>query len=243
MGIESREMAMPESLQQLAENIWIFPRDRDASKVQPNVGVICTATQTVLIDSGNSPSHARRIQAALDAMQAPPVSHIIYTHHHWDHTFGACVFGAPVIAHDLCQELLTHLAEQLSKLQESAQHNPLAQAIEREDAFRYILPTTTFARTMTLPLDGLTLELEHVGGAHAADSIVVRIKERGVMFLGDCYYPPPAYQQSDKQKTNWSMLASFIKEPGFEIFVEGHSSPLKGAEFLKRLSISLMARI
>lgn len=234
---------MSESLQQLAENIWIFPRDRDANKVQPNVGAICTATQTVLIDSGNSPVHARRIQAALEAFQAPPVSHIIYTHHHWDHTFGACVFDAPVIAHVLCQELLTCSAEQLSKQRESRQHNPLAQAIEREEAFRYVLPTITFAHTMTLPLDGLTLELEHVGGAHAADSIVVRIKERGTMFLGDCYYPPPAYQQNGDQNTNWSMLASFIKEPGFEIFVEGHSNPLKGAAFLKRLSISLMARV
>ena len=84
---------MSDTLQQVASNIWIFPHDEDANRVQPNVGIIVAGKHTVLIDAGNSPRHARRIMIALDDIQAPAVSYLIYTHSHWDHVFGAMVFG------------------------------------------------------------------------------------------------------------------------------------------------------
>ena len=101
---------MTDEFQQIAERVWIFPRDPDNNKIQPNVGMICTPTQTILVDGGNSPRHARRIQTALAQLSAPPISYVIYTHHHWDHVFGASVFGAPAIAHDLCRKLLIEAA-------------------------------------------------------------------------------------------------------------------------------------
>src|SRR5215813_14470810 len=101
-----------DTLRQVAENVWIFPRDEDTNRVQPNVGIIVAGKHTILVDGGNSPRHARRIMIALDDIQAPAVSYVIYTHSHWDHVFGAMVFGAPAIGHELCRK---HLAEQASK--------------------------------------------------------------------------------------------------------------------------------
>ena len=83
---------MPDTLIQVAQNVWIFPRDEDPNRFQPNVGVIVGGGQTILVDGGNSPRHARRVLLALHDVNAPPVSYVIYTHSHWDHVFGTMVF-------------------------------------------------------------------------------------------------------------------------------------------------------
>ncbi|MFP3339793.1 hypothetical protein R0J91_17575, partial [Micrococcus sp. SIMBA_131] len=42
---------------------------------------------------------------------------------------------------------------------------------------------------LEIDLGGVTCVLQHVGGDHAADSVVVYIKEEKILFLGDCFYP------------------------------------------------------
>ena len=42
----------------------------------------------------------------------------------------------------------------------------------------------SFNHSLSLYFEDLTLELAHIGGRHASDSIIVRIPEEGVMFLG-----------------------------------------------------------
>ena len=91
-------------LRQISDHVWIFPPNKDRSKVQPLIGIICSNTQTVLVDAGNCPAHARRLLVALQEINAPPVSHVIYTHHHWDHTFGAQTYNVPVVAHAMCKK-------------------------------------------------------------------------------------------------------------------------------------------
>src|SRR5690606_14878150 len=86
---------MTEELQQISEHVWVYPHN--PNDTQPNVGVIVTEQHTVLIDAGNSPRHARRILGELWRINAPTVTHVIYTHYHWDHTFGAQIFGGLVI--------------------------------------------------------------------------------------------------------------------------------------------------
>jgi hypothetical protein len=103
---------MDDELIALAPNVWLLPcdDDADAGRVQPAVGIVCSATQTVLVDAGNGPAHARRIRAALDRIAAPPLRCVIYTHHHPDHVFGAQLFGVPAIAHELGRALVAELA-------------------------------------------------------------------------------------------------------------------------------------
>jgi glyoxylase-like metal-dependent hydrolase (beta-lactamase superfamily II) len=194
----------------------------------------------VLVDGGNSPRHSRRIIGALAEMNAPPISYVIYTHHHWDHAFGGNVFGAPSIAHESCRKLLIESAAKpwsYSYIQEEIRRNPLREvglmamgrAIEDWRGFRILIPTITFMHRMRLYLDGLTIELEHVGGRHASDSIVVRVGE--VLFTGDCYYPPPLHLRAPTDTLDYEMMKSLADESA-EIFIDGHGSPLSLAEFL-----------
>lgn len=227
---------MSDTLRQVAPSVWIFPRDEDPNRIQPNVGIIVAGKHTILVDGGNSPRHARRIMVALDDIQAPSVSHVIYTHSHWDHVFGAMVFGAPAIGHELTRKQLTETALKPwshSYLQEEIIRSPgreaglraLGRAIEDWRNFRVVLPEIVFAKTLRLHLEGMTIEIEHVGGAHAADSSVVRIREQRILFLGDCYYPPPAHLRQPEDTLDYGMMESLVDE-GIDTYVDGHGDPV-----------------
>jgi glyoxylase-like metal-dependent hydrolase (beta-lactamase superfamily II) len=232
---------MTDTLRQVAENVWIFPRDEDPNRVQPNVGIIVAGKNTVLVDSGNSPRHARHIMVALDDIQAPSVSYVIYTHSHWDHVFGGMVFGAPVIGHELCHK---HMAEMASKpwghahVQEEIIRTPgsegsmraMARAIEDWRNFRLVQPELILSDTLRLHLQDLTIEVAHVGGQHAPDSVVVQIPEVGVMFTGDCYYPPPLSSRKATDTPDYAMM-QMLYDRGYTVYVDGHGEPLNRDAF------------
>ena len=224
-------------LLQLAERVWLFPHDPDQELVQPAIGVICGSHQTVLVDAGNSPTHSQRVLAALRELDAPPVAYVVYTHHHWDHIFGAVAYDAPVIAHDLCREHVQRSASRpWSKpfLIEQAQRQPtlaglyqlMDQVVDDWSEFRVVVPTLTFSDRMSLHLDGLMVEVEHVGGQHADDSSIVRVPEAGVVFLGDCFYPPAVEDGGHEEDYDWPLLARLMDGTA-HTYVHSHGKPFK----------------
>lgn len=232
-------------IQQLSEHIWLFPHNPLPNAVQSSIGVIATRHASVLIDAGNSPRLARKVKTELARRNFPPLSRIIYTHHHWDHVYGACEFGARVMAHVSCRAILEEESRKpwgVEFLRAEIKRNPkLAvsykarlKCIEDWDAFRIIVPEEVFEKTKSLDLEGLAIELEHVGGQHAEDSIVVKVAEEGVMFLGDCYYPPPVHLRKPDSTPSFEMLRR-LQDQNYRLYVEGHDKPFTRAELLKVL--------
>ena len=73
---------MYHDLVQLADEVWLYPKDDNLEVDQPNVGAILLENQTILIDAGNSPRHARRIMSSLATIGAAPIDYLIH--------FGVC---------------------------------------------------------------------------------------------------------------------------------------------------------
>ena len=249
MNTEPKMNNSPLKLTQISPHVWILPRHPDKNRVQATVGMVMTEQQTILIDTGNSLNLARQIQATLAAMEAPTVSHIIYTHHHWDHSFGACIYGAPVIAHQLSYEFLAQMQqENVSEtyLRTKVERNPkliLDWTAEDWAQFEIVLPKITYEGHHQLNFGEVTLELEHVGGVHAADSTIIKVVEDGVMFLGDCYYPPPRYENPDDQMLDMTMLESLLDE-NYDLYIDGHNAPMQ-TRHVRRIirSQALLARL
>lgn len=229
---------MADTLVQLADNVWIFPRDADPVRAQsqPNVGIITTEKHTILVDAGNSPRHARRIMIALDDIQAPAVYNIIYTHTHWDHVFGAMVFGAPAIAHEIGQRQLAEMATRPwgnNYVQEEIIRTPareaslraMMRAMEEWRNFRIVQPELVLSKNMTMVVDNVTFEIEHVGGRHSPDSVVVRLPQSRIMFVGDCFYPPPLHLRNPEDTFDFAMMRSLIRGD-VDIYVDGHNDPV-----------------
>ena len=234
------------TLKQLTEHTWLLPHHPDENVTQSSVGVITTQKESVLVDAGNSPRLARTIKAELARNHLPPVSRIIYTHHHWDHIYGACEFESPVTAHIICQAILEeeakkpwgieYLREEIRREPKLAtSYNARAQSIEDWEAFRIVVPEEVFQREKAIQLDGLTIELEHVGGNHAEDSIVVKIPQDGVMFIGDCYYPPPLHLRESDSAPSLDLLKR-IQNDAYNLYVEGHDKPFTRTELLEFFS-------
>jgi glyoxylase-like metal-dependent hydrolase (beta-lactamase superfamily II) len=236
---------MRQKLIQLSENVWLWPHNPNFYAVQSCVGIITGENETVLVDAGNSPQFARRIKDELQRSGFPPVHRIIYTHNHWDHTYGACEFQVPVIAHSLCRNILTEEVQKpwgLEYLRQEMENNPRlrttyaarARAVQDWASFRIVIPEIVFDDVMVVRLGQIDIELEHVGGQHAEDSIIVKVPSARIMFLGDCYYPPPLHLRTSGSKPSLGMLAALASQ-GYSLYVEGHDKPLTQARLLAML--------
>lgn len=216
------------TLIQVSPHCYYLPHDPDRSKVQPTVGVVCGVNSTILYDAGNGNIRAREVMRALQAINAPPVTTIIYSHFHWDHIFGACAYGdsVQIIAHESAIKGLDSYAKHRwtaeyvrSVIPEKPWYAAIEYAIDDWDAFRIVYPTQTFTGSLfRFTHDGLTLEVEHVGGKHSEDSVILKIVDEQVMFLGDSYYPRA--DGIDRQ-FNTPMIDR-LKAEFYAVYVDGH---------------------
>jgi glyoxylase-like metal-dependent hydrolase (beta-lactamase superfamily II) len=232
-------------LTQLTEHTWLLPHHPDPNAVQSAIGVITNRNESLLVDAGNSPRLAHRLKVELERCDLPPVTRIVYTHHHWDHIYGACEFEVLVTAHRLCKAILDEESRQpwgIEYLNHEIKRNPKlavsyqarANAVDDWSAFRLIVPQEVFETEKLIHLDGLVIELEHVGGEHAQDSIIVKVPQDGVMFIGDCYYPPPLHLRQPDSGPSLDMLRR-LQKSGYNLYVEGHDKPFTQTELAKFL--------
>ena len=150
--------------------------------------------------------------------------------------FGAQVLGAPVIAHVLGREFMEAQAARPWSRRELAQRiaeepvraasdAALLHALADEAQLDLCVPSRTFSERLRLHVNEMTIELDDVGGQHGPDSIVVRVPEANVLFLGDCCYPPPVHLRTAESASDVSMLASLVSDR-HEWYIPGaRSSP------------------
>ncbi|GLZ82056.1 MBL fold hydrolase [Actinorhabdospora filicis] len=225
---------VPRSLERLSGEVWLYPGDPDPALVQGCVGVIATPEGSVVVDAGQSPAMARDVQAAIAEAGLPKATHLVYTHHHWDHTWGACAWdGVEVIGHETGAEILAEQAKlpwSPDYLEaEIAANNKLEPSYGGRhfamkdcwDGFTIVPPHRTFTDRLELPGG---IEVRHVGGNHAPDSSVVVVPEASVMLLGDAFYPPPFHLRKMDDTTDLAMIRAFLAED-FEWYVDAHNPP------------------
>lgn len=231
----TRLSAVPFEPLRLSDRVWLWPSDPDPDKVQSTVGIVCGERETILIDAGNGPDLAIGIQRWLQTAGLPPVGHIILTHHHWDHSYGACAFDVPVIAQAECYKVLREdagkpwspsflAAEMARNPRLGPSYRARLLAVKDWERFRIVLPDILVEARESLVLDGIRFELEPVGGQHAKDSMIIRVPHARVAFLGDCYYPPPFHLRTLDSAPDREMLASLVSD-ACDLYVEGHDLP------------------
>ncbi|WP_228638885.1 MBL fold metallo-hydrolase [Microtetraspora sp. AC03309] len=217
----------------ISGRVWLYPADPDPASVQGSVAVIADDAGSVVVDAGHSPDLARRVQAAMIRAGLPPARRLVYTHHHWDHTWGACAWdGVEVVGHETGRALMEAEARRPwshAYLREQIAENPRlepsfgarARAMDSWEGFRLVPAHTTFTDRLSLPGG---IEVRHVGGHHAPDSIVVAVPDSSVMLLGDCFYPPPYHLRVPGDEPDLAQLGTLVDE-GFEWYVDSHDTP------------------
>jgi glyoxylase-like metal-dependent hydrolase (beta-lactamase superfamily II) len=222
-------------LQRISEHVyWLPPAKPD----RPSLCAVVGEHATLMLDAGASDAHARRFLDALAAEGVAPPTAVALTHSDWDHVFGAAEVGAPVLAHRLTDARLAELAatdwsdEALDARVAAGVKSPEHAANVKAELpaprnVRVARADTVFDDGLDLELGGVTVQVRHVGGDHAADSAVMYVQEDGVLFLGDALYESTGGEAGGAARTltveRAFPLLDAVLAFDAELFVEGHT--------------------
>jgi glyoxylase-like metal-dependent hydrolase (beta-lactamase superfamily II) len=99
----------------------------------------------------------------------------------------------------------------------------MQRAVDEWSRFRIVVPPLTFDSGLRLYRDDLTIDIRHIGGPHATDSVIVRVGD--VLFLGD------AHLQPDHTPAR-TVIERLLSDETTQTFVTARdSTPLSRAEF------------
>jgi len=171
--------AAPE-LKALAPGVYAFV----GGEGRTNSGFVVTEKGVVVIDTQGPPELARLLREKIRETTDKPVTHVINTHYHGDHTFGNQYFDEGlIIAHENTARAL---------LERDEGHRAMFRKFFGEDSlagFSLTPPEATFTDRMILRDGGRTMELVYAGGrAHTDGDIYVWLPEEKVLFAGDLLY-------------------------------------------------------
>ena len=143
-----------------------------------NMGVSVGEDGVFLIDDQFAPL-SDKIVAAIAEISDKPVTYVLNTHYHGDHTGGNEAFGdagAVVVAHDNVRMRMSEA--DFSKIFNRA----------REASPEGALPVLTFSDNVTLHFNGETASIVHVPTAHTDGDSLVFFENANVIHAGDTFF-------------------------------------------------------
>nr|WP_256478520.1 quinoprotein relay system zinc metallohydrolase 2 [Notoacmeibacter sp. MSK16QG-6] len=187
-----------------------------------NIAFVVGDTSIAVIDAGGSRLVGEQLYLAIRERSALPISHLVLTHMHPDHVFGAGVLGeagAEILGHE-------NLPRALSDRAEDYERN-FATLIGAPGFIgsRVVLPDRAIVAPETIDLGGRVLDLEPRPTAHTATDLTVYDSTAGILFAGDLVFDEhtPAL---DGSLLGWISLMETLKAFPAKQVVPGHGGPV-----------------
>ncbi|MBI2767291.1 MAG: MBL fold metallo-hydrolase [Chloroflexi bacterium] len=204
-------------VQEVSDGIFAYVQ-LDGSWFLNNAGCIRGARSATLIDTVGTEARARAWHATVAKLTGLPVSALINTHHHADHTNGNFMFSPPaaVIAQERCRE-------EMVANPGFPRRSPLFPNTDFGDC-PPTPPTVTFAERMEVFVDDLRIELISVGPAHTTNDLVAWIPDRKLLFSGDVIFNGGTPFAVFGSIAGWFEALDTIQALGAETIVPGHGA-------------------
>ena len=164
-------------MERISEHAWWMP---PGPPDRPSLCAVVGDRWTLALDAGSSRRHTREFVAGLP--RRPDA--VVYTHSHWDHTFGGVEIDRLVIAHELTAPKLVELASRDWNDDDKVSDH-IKEELPSPRTVEIALADIVFGPALDLDLGGVTVHVEHVGGDHCDDSCVMLVEPDGVLFVGD----------------------------------------------------------
>ena len=148
-----------------------------------NIGFIIGQDSVAVIDPGGSRQDGEQLRAAIRSRTSLPISHMIFTHLHPDHVFGAVAFEADrpvVVAHARMAGMLVERGE--------FYRNGLVDLLGIEEAGDYAKPTLLIQDRATIDLGRRPLHLQAHKTAHTDNDLTLLDESTGTLWLGDLLF-------------------------------------------------------
>jgi quinoprotein relay system zinc metallohydrolase 2 len=157
---------------------------RDNLGAIANIGFIIGRERVAVIDSGGCRLWGERLREAIRRRTDLPISHLILTHMHPDHIFGAAAFAAEkpeIIAHRSLPAALARRAQHYT--------HRLAEELGDLAAGSAIVPPTQLVdAALEIDLGGRVLELKAHGPAHTDNDLSLVDRSTGTLWAGDLLF-------------------------------------------------------
>lgn len=203
------------SWQELGDGIF---RQRHES-LDLNIGLVMSSESALVIDSRATHSEGDELRADIRTLTSLPVTHLVNTHHHWDHTFGNAVFTCEIVGHERCRSTLIERGQEMRQMLLDAEWVPA----EAKPQFAQVVitpPDTTFDDSLVVVLGDRTVRLAHLGRGHTDNDIIIEVDD--VLFAGDLVEEGAPPQFGDAFPSEWldTLAALIARSP--ETIVPGH---------------------
>ena len=192
--------------QRLADNLFVIQDDNDG-----NTAAFIRAGGVVLVDT-KSLKTGQKLLETVRGLTDKPVTHILHTHHHYDHVGGNSFFPShvEVIAQETAAARMTTMEEFSTP--------------ER----RHGLADRTFKDRLTLFAGADAIDLFYFGAAHTDGDAFIVFRGPGVMHSGDTFPGMNAVERHGGSATAYptTMSRAAAAIAGVRTVIPGHG-PLK----------------
>lgn len=187
-----------------------------------NCGFVAAGDHTVVIDTCSTERRTRALLATAESTAGAPVTTVVNTHHHGDHTNGNYLAtGATIVGHRKTRGVM--VATGINTYENSFTGNDWGHLELRP-------PEVLFDDRLTVHAGDVRLELIHPGhAAHTTNDVLVWLPERRVLFVGDLIFNGGSPFALMGSPAGWRKALELVRSLEPETIVPGHG-PVCGPE-------------
>jgi cyclase len=222
-----------QKLSKISDNVYAYVGSTDDSASNnfgANAGIIIGEDAVLVIDTLISDRKAKAFITDIRALTDKPISFVVNTHFHADHSYGNCAFaelGATIISQTDTKSINEEWAEKVLKNAEAW----MGLSKEEMAGTSIAYPQLTFSERMEVDLGGLRVELTYVTQSHTRGSVYAFIPSQKVLFAGDIlftdYYPNMGASDVD----GWVQTIDHLLSLDVDKIIPGHG-PLSSKQDL-----------
>ena len=199
------------------------------------IGLVWSTGGALLIDTGTTRAEAAAVRADAEEIAGREVSHVVLTHHHFDHVLGtstfdnAAVYCAPTVA--------ATMTGNVERLRADAVHYG-ANPREVDDAVAALRAPQHPTNADSIDLGERTVSVSHPGRGHTDHDLIAVVEgaERTVVFCGDLVEESnDPYIDAGSDIAAWPVTLDRLLTAGGEnaVYVPGHGAVVD-ADFVRR---------
>ena len=208
----------PPQLAEVADGVFAYIQP-DGSWYINNTGFVVGRSSVISVDACSTERRTRAYLDRIASVSKAPVSMLINTHHHGDHTYGNSLFGtATIIAQEDCRtEMIAFGMPGNTGIWEPVDWGEVTLAP----------PTLTFADRVRLWSDDRPLEVSYAGqAAHTSNDSLVWLPEQQVLFCGDLLFNGGTpFLLMGSVRGAIDVLTNVVAPIPARVIVPGHGAP------------------
>jgi len=221
--------AAPPFLREVADGVFAYIQP-DGGWCVSNAGFVVGEDVVLLVDTAATRKRTELLGEAVIGVAGRGPDIVVNTHHHGDHVFGNARFAAQatIVAHEGTRSEMAAAGLGLRYLFPDVEwgDDPL------------ILPTLTFADSITLFVQQARVDVRHPGPAHTTNDSIVWVPDRRVLFAGDIVMSGVTPYCLMGSVTGSLTAVESLRELGATTIVPGHGQ-VGGPELLDQTAAYL----